>query len=361
MPSINTWLAAMLFAIVGAAVAVAVLSRVAERLGLVDHPGGRKAHAQPVPLVGGIAVFLAVAGAAALVGNPPLAWFGAASIVVVVGAWDDAMELSPRIRFAAQILAACVMIAAAGVELKHVGDLVGMGIVAFGILAVPMTVFTVVGVTNAVNMLDGMDGLAGSTVLVAFLWYAAAGWIEGLQGTMALALFIAAALVGFLAFNLRFPWQPHARVFLGDAGSMMLGLAGAWLAIDLTQGPGRDFPPICALWVLLLPVADCVSLMARRIRTGRNPFTPDQEHIHHYFAARGFTHSQALAIMVAISALFGAIGFFGWRWEVPEPVLFWLFFLSYFAYHFWIKGEWRRLAAMDPPPGPLPREGENVI
>jgi UDP-GlcNAc:undecaprenyl-phosphate GlcNAc-1-phosphate transferase len=127
---------------------------------------------------------------------------------------------------------------------------------------------------------------------------------------------------------------------------MLLGFALAWLAVDLTQGRGRTFPPIAALWVVLLPLADCVSLMARRIRAGRSPFSPDREHIHHYFIVRGFSHSQTLAILVGISTAFGAIGFFGWRWGVAEPVLFWAFFFSFFAYHFWIKQQWRRLRSM---------------
>jgi UDP-GlcNAc:undecaprenyl-phosphate GlcNAc-1-phosphate transferase len=97
---------------------------------------------------------------------------------------------------------------------------------------------------------------------------------------------------------------------------------------------------------VLLPLADCVSLMARRIRAGRSPFAPDREHIHHYLLARGIGHSEALIILLMVSLMFGAIGFFGWRWGVAEPVLFWGFFLSFLAYHFWIGQQWRRLTSM---------------
>jgi UDP-GlcNAc:undecaprenyl-phosphate GlcNAc-1-phosphate transferase len=95
--------------------------------------------------------------------------------------------------------------------------------------------------------------------------------------------------------------------------------------------------------VLLLPLADCVSLMTRRIRSGKSPFEADRRHIHHYLLARGFTDNQALAILVALSALFGAVGFAGWRLGVAESVLFWPFFFGFFAYHAWIQRAWRRL------------------
>ena len=105
--------------------------------------------------------------------------------------------------------------------------------------------------------------------------------------------------------------------------------------------------PISALWVLLLPLADCVSLMTRRLQRGRNPFVADREHIHHYLLARGFTHHQTVAALVAISAAFGAVGYFGWRFAVPEALLFWPFCVGYFAYHAWIKAAWTRLRSAE--------------
>jgi UDP-GlcNAc:undecaprenyl-phosphate GlcNAc-1-phosphate transferase len=200
-------------------------------------------------------------------------------------------------------------------------------------------------VVNSVNMIDGLDGLGGSIALIAFAWYAVVAELSGLDIQFRTAVIFCGAIAGFLLFNLRFPWQPRARAFLGDAGSLMIGLALGWFAIDLTQGPGRTFPPIAALWVLLLPLADCVSLLARRVRARKSPFLADSHHIHHYLLSRGFTHGQTLGILVALSTLFGAVGFLGWRMEVPEPVLFWPFFFIYFAYYFWIKRAWRVIDA----------------
>jgi UDP-GlcNAc:undecaprenyl-phosphate GlcNAc-1-phosphate transferase len=116
---------------------------------------------------------------------------------------------------------------------------------------------------------------------VAFAWYAGVAADSGLEIQFKIAVIFCGAIAGFLLFNLRFPWQRQARVFLGDAGSLMIGFALGWFAIDLTQGPGRTFPPIAALWILLLPLVDCVSLMTRRLRSGKSPVVADRRHIHH--------------------------------------------------------------------------------
>jgi UDP-GlcNAc:undecaprenyl-phosphate GlcNAc-1-phosphate transferase len=101
------------------------------------------------------------------------------------------------------------------------------------------------------------------------------------------------------------------------------------------------------LWVVLVPLADCVSLMARRLRARGSPFLADRRHIHHYLIARGFTHGQTLATLVSLSLVFGAVGYFGWRLGLPEAALFWPFFFGFFAYHFWIRREWRKLEALE--------------
>src|SRR5258708_2039127 len=342
---IDFWIAALAFAFLAGSAATIVFERAAGILQLVDHPGGRKAHRRAVPLVGGLAIFVALLAAAFFFGIATSAGYFlfALSIIIAGGMWDDVADISPRVKCAIQIVASLVMMWGAGVELSSVGDLLGWGPIGLWIFAVPMTIFAIVGVINSINMMDGLDGLGGSIALVAFAWYAAVAADSGLVVQFKTALIFCGAIAGFLLFNLRFPWQPHARVFLGDAGSLMIGFALGWFAIDLTQGEGRTFPPIAALWVLLLPLADCVSLMTRRGSKRKSPFVADRHHIHHYLLARGFTHGQTLATLLGLSALFGAVGYFGWRLGVPEYALFWPFFFGFFAYHFWIKKRWKAL------------------
>lgn len=343
--------------------AILLLARLAPTLGLLDRPGGRKIHSRAVPLVGGIAIFTALLVAAHFAGvSRDSSWFLLAlSIVIAVGFWDDVSEIRPRLKFLIEIIAAGIMIWGAGIELHSVGDLLGWRSIGLWVFAAPLTIFSIVGVMNAVNMFDGMDGLGGSVALVAFCWYAAIAWGSNLDVQFATAIILCGAIAGFLLFNLRFPWQARAAVFLGDAGSLMIGFALGWFAIDLTQGEGRTLPPIAALWVLLLPLADCVSLMARRIRAGKSPFDADRHHIHHYLLARGFTHNQTLAILVAVSALFGAVGFAGWKSKVPEAVLFWPFFFGFFAYHAWIQRAWRKLESRNGEVSALPALDEEEV
>lgn len=332
-------------ALLGTGIAIIYLRKLAPALGLIDHPCDRKHHAAPVPLVGGLAVFLTLCLAFLLFPAARDQWplLLAVAIVVAVGVADDKHEIRPSIRFAAQIVACLVMIHVAGVELKSVGDLIGFGSIGLWVFSIPMTVFAVVGVINAVNMIDGADGLAGSIALVALAWYGGMAQLSGLVGLMTVAIVLCGALAGFLAFNLRFPWQPKARVFLGDAGSTLLGFVLAWMAVTLTQEPAGSVPPIGALWVVLLPLADTVSLCARRLRRGQSPFAANREHIHHLLLALGLTQTQTLLALLAVSALFGAVGFFGWRLGVSEPILFWAFSCLFFAYHFAVQAAWKRL------------------
>lgn len=328
-----------------ATASVAGLRLFAPQLRLLDSPGGRKDHVGAIPLVGGLGIMVSLLLTAYATGLAPEAgWFiFGAVIIVAVGLWDDVVEISPRVRFLVQIAAAAIMIWGAGVQLTSVGNLFGFGLQGLGFLAIPLTIFAIVGVVNAVNMMDGMDGLSGSIALVAFVWYSLVAADSGLVTLAGVGVIFCGALAGFLIFNLRFPWQSRAKVFMGDAGSLMIGFALGWFSIDLTQGPGRTFDPIAALWVILLPLADCVSLMARRVQEGRSPFSADRRHIHHYFQARGFSHGATLASLVTLATIFGAVGYFSWKLEVPEAVLFYVFFFGFFTYHFWIKREWKRL------------------
>ena len=337
-------------ALLGTAASIFYLRKPAAALGLIDHPCGRKHHADPVPLVGGLAVFATLCVAFLLVPAARDQWplLLAVSILVTVGVADDTREVKPYVRFAAQIVASLVMIYAAGVELKSAGNLFGFGPIGLWVLSMPITVFAVVGVINALNMIDGIDGLAGTISLVALVWYAEMAHLTGFVGLVTVAVILCGALVGFLMFNLRFPWQPKARVFLGDAGSTLLGFVLAWMAVTLTQEPAGSVPPICALWVLLLPLADTVSLCVRRLLRGQSPFVANREHIHHLLLALGLTHMQTLLVLVVVSAVLGAVGFFGWRLGVTEPMLFWTFAGLFFAYHFAVQAAWKRHIARNP-------------
>src|SRR4051794_5821692 len=157
------------------AVAVRILMRMAPTLGLVDLPGGRKNHHNVIPLVGGLSIFIALLICATVLrfSGPQAYCLFALSLVIAIGMWDDVAAISPRIKFAVQIIASAVMIWGAAIARRSVGTVVGVNPIGLWVFSLPMTVFAVGGVVNAVNMMDGIDGLAGSIPLVAFAWYAA--------------------------------------------------------------------------------------------------------------------------------------------------------------------------------------------
>ncbi len=325
-------LAAFAIDFFSALVAGLLLARVAPTLGLVDHPGGRKDHVGVTPLVGGLAIFAALVVSAAM-GDVHWIVVLAAAWVIVAGVADDRFEIPALPRFILQGLAALTMAYGAAVVLAGVGNLVGLGPISFGPLSIVMTVFCVVGVINAVNMIDGVDGLSGSIATTAFGAYAFVASESNLYPQTKTLLTLLAGTLGFLMLNMRLPWNPKARIFMGDTGSMLTGFMIAWFAIDLTMGAGRTFAPINALWVVMIPLCDCVSLMIRRRRAGRKMTEPDSQHLHHYLKSRGMGIAQTQWLITGLNAGFAVAAVAAWKLEVPEPVMFALFVAFFAAYH----------------------------
>lgn len=329
---------------------ILLLRPVAVATGLVDIPNERKSHRAPTPLVGGVAIFAGltvafmVAGHSALPvpGREMVSFFGAGLLLVLVGVIDDFLELSPAVRFVAQILAALLMVFGAGVVLEDLGHMTWTGaLLPLGVLSIPFTVFATVGVINALNMCDGLDGLSGSLALVSLggLLLATALW--GDPGQAAFLPLLGAAIVGFLVFNLRLPGRNQALVFMGDAGSMFLGFALTWYAVDLSQGSDASISPASALWFLMLPIFDSVAMMLRRILRGRSPFAPDREHLHHIFLLAGYTVNQTVAIMASLAAMGVLIGLASIQWQVPELLVSGGFLLLGLGYFWMITHAWK--------------------
>ena len=318
-----------LMAFLGVALAIWVLRPFALRAGLADLPGGRRQHADAVPLVGGVAIALGLAVALALRGSlapASPALLAAGLIVTVAGVADDFIELSARAKLMFQMIAASVLAGFGGVLVLHVGALFSPSVVTLGVMTVvPFTLLGMVGVMNAINMIDGADGLAGGVALTALLWFGTAAWLAGLASHVSLIGLFGCAVAAYLCFNAGGPLTRRYKVFLGDAGSLLAGLLLAWLAITLTMEPHAALKPVTAVWILAVPIGDSVSLMLRRVLCGRSPFKPDREHLHHLLQDAGFTSAQAVALLVAINLLLGGLALLAGRMQVPEH---WMFYLS---------------------------------
>ena len=315
---------------------IPLLARCAARLGLLDRPGGHKNHVRPVPVVGGIAMGLVFIACFATLGlsREVSVWLpAAAAIMIFCGLLDDRSALSPIPKFGLQILAAFVLARFGGATLAHLGELVRPELLVLGALALPFTLFAIVGVMNALNMTDGVDGLAGGVSLVSVIAFAYCAGEAGFVQVLAVACLLAGMLLGFLVYNARLPGRRHATVFMGDAGSYFLGLVLAWMAITLATGSEPALSPMTAVWILGVPLADTVVLLVRRSLQRRNPLQPDREHLHHLLLARGLSHRAVSAIVVGVSALMALAGIGAAHAGVPEFVMFYLYGALWLVYY----------------------------
>ena len=300
------------------------LEPAARRLDLMDYPKGRKDHERPTPVTGGLA--MAIASVLAYWAAPNLtpsiqAFCIAAVLLVAVGLWDDKHDLRWYWRVLAQVLAALVVIFWGGVRVEQLGPLFGLGQTSLGFLSVPFTVFAMVGIINAMNMIDGADGLAGMLGLAALAMLCAASVYAGNLVLAERVAVLCGALAGFLVWNLRFPWRPRARVFMGNAGSGFLGLVIAWVAFRLTQNDGHPVNPVLALWLLPIPVMDTLVLIVRRLQEGRSPFAAGRDHIHHMMQDAGFGPTRAAFWLTVFSLACGLVVGQAMRLDVPNPLL----------------------------------------
>lgn len=316
----------MLIAAAAAWLMVWLLKPVAVRLDLLDHPKGvRKFHQAPTPVTGGLAMTLAVllGGVAVVTIMTPAisALVLGMTLLLAVGMLDDLRDLRWWWRILAQVAAALGLVYLGGVRVEQLGGVFGLPELALGGLSVPLTVIATVGLINAINLIDGLDGLAGSLVLAAFLMLSAAALYAGNAGLAGETLVLAGAVAGFLVWNFRIPGRGRAQAFMGNSGSALLGLAVAWVCFRLTQNPGHPVSPVLALWILPVPVIDCLVLIARRVRDGRSPFSAGCDHVHHCMREAGWGPMGIAVVLTGFTLLCGLLAGQAMRLDVPNVLI----------------------------------------
>jgi UDP-GlcNAc:undecaprenyl-phosphate GlcNAc-1-phosphate transferase len=283
-----------------------VLVRLATRWSILDQPGARKVHSVPIPRVGGLAMALGVFIAAFLAIDlqPEDRWFLAgAGVLVIFGALDDRFDLHYRVKLGGQLLAAGIVVVAGDVQIHTIT--LDDRILLPGWVSLPLTLFFLVGVTNAVNLADGLDGLAGGTTFLCLCAVALLSSVGDQSGGTALALAFAGAVLGFLRFN-TYP----ASVFMGDAGSQLLGFTIGVLSIRATQASTSEVSAAIPVLLLALPILDTLSVMVQRVSEGRSPFSADKNHVHHKLLAMGFDHHEAVMVIYLVQADLFVVAYF---------------------------------------------------
>jgi len=303
------------------------LKTIAPKLKLVAHPGEHRHHQSPTPMVGGLAIFIASFIALSLFGvDSDFAILACCLMICIVGVLDDAFQLSAILRFAIQAGIACLMIQLTGASLETLGELVSQHELSLGRWRIPLTIFATVGVINAINMSDGMDGLVGSLVSISLFAFL----LLGADQSNLLIVFLSCLIV-FLGFNSRL-FVKQARIYLGDGGSNLLGLLLAYLFIKNSQGVHAVIHPVTALWFMALPLIDTVSVMIVRPLRGNSPFSADRIHYHHQLLERGFSVNQTLLFIVLAQSSLVILGLLLQNSGLPQSYSFYSFLTLFFAY-----------------------------
>jgi UDP-GlcNAc:undecaprenyl-phosphate GlcNAc-1-phosphate transferase len=307
-------LAAFAVALLAASLLTPVIRGAAHGAGLLDEPEGRKVHATPIPRLGGVAIatafYLGIAAALVVTraagspvsletGHLPAILVGAA-LVAAIGVLDDLQGMRARVKLSGQVVVALV---AFGLGLS-IDRLDGpWGSVALGVWALPLTVAWIVAVINAVNLIDGLDGLASGvalTALAAFFLIASAG--GSVPPTLIVLAAGAGGAIGFLRYNLH-----PASIIMGDTGSMLLGYLLAAAAISLTQTAPTGVAPWVPLIALGVPLGDTAWTIVRRLLAGDPVFVADRRHIHHRLLALGLSQRPAAMLLWLVSAGLGLL------------------------------------------------------
>jgi len=265
----------------------------------VDLPNERKVHQVPVPKIGGLAMALGILFPSLIwlpSGQGVIAILAGSAVIVVFGFLDDVKDLGYGVKFLGQVMAALVVMGLGGISISSVGNLLPAGTIIPRFVSLPLTLVAIVGVTNAVNLSDGLDGLAGGIIILCFLCLSYLAYSLGMMSICVLSLAVIGAVFGFLRFNTH-----PASIFMGDTGSQLLGFLAITLSIYISQN-NDPISPLFPMILLGFPILDTLTVMTGRIIKGQSPFKADKSHFHHRLMDLGLYHSEAVFVVYLLQS-----------------------------------------------------------
>jgi UDP-GlcNAc:undecaprenyl-phosphate GlcNAc-1-phosphate transferase len=286
--------------------AVPLVMYIANNSGAIAHPGRRHVHVHPTPKFGGIAIASGVLLVSPFVFSVDKAigsYLAASSLMLMLGIIDDIRPMNWRVKLVFSIAATSMIILGTGTWIKSLGSLFGFGEVYLGLWGIPFTFFAVFGVTNAINLIDGLNGLACGVSSIALTSFAIFASFSGNDTVFYLSLINLGATLGLFRYN-----YPRARIFMGDSGSMFLGFSLAVLAILLTQGEGT-INPMLPVIILGIPIIDTLRVLTIRIINRIHPFRADKLHLHHLMIRSGIPLNRVVKSIWVLSALMSITAF----------------------------------------------------
>ena len=293
--------------------AIPVIIQIAKSKKLFDEPDERKVHKSVIPTLGELGIFAGFI-VATLMGAPDLPelkYFAAAFIVIFfLGLKDDILVLSANKKFIGQIIAAVIIMQFGNIYINDMYGFLGINVIPY-YASIFLTLFTIIVITNAFNLIDGIDGLAGSLGFITTLVFGAYFYYANELTYSVMAIALSASIFGFLIYN----FSP-AKIFMGDTGSLLIGIINSILVIkfiNVAGAPGQSFSlhsaPALGFAVLIVPLFDTLRVFGLRILDRRSPFSPDRIHVHHYLLDLGFSHKKITFSLVGTTVFFIASAF----------------------------------------------------
>jgi len=285
-----------------------LLTKYSSRLLLIDKPDNRKIHKEPVPVVGGLAIFITIYFFSLFY---DLTFFQnviliGSILVLIFGLLDDVFQISAFYRFSGQTIATLFVIFN-GLYIEDIGIYSFSSNYNLGLIGIFLTMFCVLCSTNAINFIDGIDGLSSGIVIIMFLNLLILIFASQTYNDIIMIYFFILLLFIFFLFNLSF--FSIKKIFLGDAGSTTLGFVFGFLLIYYTIPDNRLFHPVLTIWIVALPMFDLLNIILKRFISGKNVTMPDNQHIHHIFLRLNFSNSQILILLLSISILLNLYGY----------------------------------------------------
>jgi len=315
---------------------IVLLRGIVNHFGIGDHPGRHNQREFPFSRAGGLVLYIAIM--VAMIANHSLRGnflilLGCAALMMALGLFVERQRLSVPLRILIQASLVTIVIVGAYGSVTHIGAIFGPDIL-LGILSVPFSVIAFIGGINAIRMIDGEGGLAGKMALITILGVTTICYLAGIT-KLPMELAMLGALFGFLLLNSRLlakrPW-----VFMGDSGSMWLGLVLGWVMVQLTHDTVSAEPAL-ALWLFGIPLLDTLAEMIRRLKYKRTPFNPDRTHIYHILEHRGISVRNSVLILTLLHSVSVAIGVFFYLVYAPSFVVFWSFVLMLGMYYYGLR------------------------
>lgn len=324
-------LSAVIVSFISSILAIKVLLPLAPHVGLVDYPSARKKHDGAIPLVGGISIFTGVLIASSVFiesSHVMNLYLISSAFIVFLGTLDDIYDLSVKTRMAFQLLVSSILVFGAGLFISDFGNLFLLGQLSIGNYGMIFTLLACIAAINAFNMVDGIDGLAGSMSIVTLSSIVILMKISPSELSVLLPCLIIVSIFPYLFYNVSSRNSRGKKIFMGDAGSMYMGLTVIWMLTIGTQSTSvsePSFRPVTALWIIAVPLMDMLAIMIRRSLKGGSPFLADNGHLHHICLSKGLSPRNTLWLINALAISCALFGIYGEVADLPE----WLMFVSF--------------------------------